>query len=138
MSELDLLEPTTSLQPKSLELLQQERKGLPINILKFVQDQFDLSEEEILHLLSINARTLLRRRAESKKLDRTESATLLDIGRVLLVGQQVFGEPDKLNRWLRRPNPLLDEATPLSVLDTSTGRGLVRDLIGRIEHGVFA
>jgi len=39
-------------------------------------------------------------------------------------------------RWLARPNPVFGGRVPLALLDTSLGWEEVKQVLGRIEHGV--
>jgi hypothetical protein len=50
---------------------------------------------------------------------------------------EVLGCEDKAMRWLGRPIPALDYATPVSLLRDKKGRDAVLDVLGRLEHGVF-
>lgn len=47
----------------------------------------------------------------------------------------VFGTEDKATAWLTRPNRLLKNKTPLSILGTMTGNTRVEQILGRVEHG---
>ena len=51
---------------------------------------------------------------------------------------EVLGSRAAAQRWLTRPNPALGGRLPLSLLDTSLGWEHVKQLLGRIEHGVPA
>jgi putative toxin-antitoxin system antitoxin component (TIGR02293 family) len=48
------------------------------------------------------------------------------------------GDTDAARAWLGRPNKALGGETPLSAVETEIGAREVEDLIGRLEHGVFA
>jgi putative toxin-antitoxin system antitoxin component (TIGR02293 family) len=50
----------------------------------------------------------------------------------------VLGSRPAARHWLARPNPALGGDTPLSRLDTSLGWEQVKQLLGRIEHGIPA
>lgn len=50
---------------------------------------------------------------------------------------EVIGNADKAMRWLGRPIPALNYATPVSLLRNERGRDAVLDVLGRLEHGVF-
>lgn len=50
---------------------------------------------------------------------------------------EVFGSADKAIRWLQSPVRALDGKTPLSLLDTEEGIVRVKDVLGRVEHGVW-
>jgi putative toxin-antitoxin system antitoxin component (TIGR02293 family) len=49
---------------------------------------------------------------------------------------EVLGSRQAGRAWLTRPNPALGGKTPLSLLDTSLGWAEVKQILGRIEHGV--
>lgn len=51
---------------------------------------------------------------------------------------EVLGSRAAGRAWLTRPNPALGGRTPLSLLDTSLGWAEVKQVLGRIEHGVPA
>jgi putative toxin-antitoxin system antitoxin component (TIGR02293 family) len=53
-------------------------------------------------------------------------------------GVEVFEDQGKFNRWLRRPLPLLQQQSPLQLLDTVTGFRVVDQLLGRIAYGVYS
>lgn len=48
----------------------------------------------------------------------------------------VLGSLPAGREWLTRANPALGGMTPLSMLDTSLGWAEVKQILGRIEHGV--
>jgi putative toxin-antitoxin system antitoxin component (TIGR02293 family) len=49
---------------------------------------------------------------------------------------EVLGSRAAGRAWLTRPTPALGGKTPLSLLDTSLGWAEVKQVLGRIEHGV--
>jgi putative toxin-antitoxin system antitoxin component (TIGR02293 family) len=49
---------------------------------------------------------------------------------------EVLGSRPAARAWLRRPTPTLGDRTPLSLLDTSLGWAEVKQVLGRLEHGV--
>ena len=57
---------------------------------------------------------------------------------VLVRATEVLGSRRAARAWLSRPNPALDGEAPLALLDTSLGWERVKDVLGRIEHGVPA
>jgi len=54
------------------------------------------------------------------------------------MAEQVFGESDRAWRWLREPKRRFDGKTPLERIATDAGARLVEEMIGQIEHGMFA
>jgi putative toxin-antitoxin system antitoxin component (TIGR02293 family) len=57
---------------------------------------------------------------------------------VISESDRVFGNIEKSSRWLRKPNRVLNGQTPLSLLKTETGTSLVKNMLGQIDHGMFA
>ncbi len=57
---------------------------------------------------------------------------------VLGRASEILGSRTAAQQWINRPNPALAGHTPLSLLDTSLGWEQVKQLLGRIEHGIPA
>lgn len=135
---LELLAPTATDDGRAYELLALEREGIRPEHLRELQDRYALNDRNLLDLLALNRRTLQRRRDKTEPLGPSASANFLEAARVLTFASEVFGDDEKVKRWMRRPNRALGGESPLGLLATSTGRGLVRDVVGRIAHGVYA
>lgn len=80
-------------------------------------------------------------------LNQDESERVLGIAR--LVGQvdnmvRESGNPEGFNaatwvaKWLDRPQPALGGMRPAELMDTADGRGIVSDLIARMQSGAYA
>lgn len=103
----------------------------------------DLSLTEMAAVLATSERTFARRLGTQDAdkiapLTKAQSERLFLLKEVGAHGLAVFEDQGKFNRWLRRPLPLLGHQSPLQLLDTVTGFGLVNQLLGRIEHGVYS
>jgi putative toxin-antitoxin system antitoxin component (TIGR02293 family) len=110
--------------------------GFPHQVLDAAIEQGLHSREES-EVLVIPRRTLSHRRQKRQRLSLEESDRLLRIARVNAQAEEVFGNPEKARRWLRKPNRPLKDAVPLELLKTSTGAGLVQEELVRIEHGIY-
>jgi putative toxin-antitoxin system antitoxin component (TIGR02293 family) len=51
---------------------------------------------------------------------------------------QVFGDSERAVQWMRESNPALGGQTPILAVGTDSGIKAVRDILGRIEHGVIS
>jgi putative toxin-antitoxin system antitoxin component (TIGR02293 family) len=51
---------------------------------------------------------------------------------------EVFENAEIAEDWLKSPNPALGRKTPNNLLDTNAGIEQVRNLLGRIEYGVYS
>lgn len=86
-------------------------------------------------LLKVSERTLSRYDRE-KLLKESVSEHILQIERVVEVGEDVFGDPARFLRWLRHPCEALGGRKPAKLLGSITGARLVRDELVRIDYGV--
>jgi len=61
---------------------------------------------------------------------------ILRVARVVRLAEATFGE--KASAWLERETKALDDASPISLLDSEMGARAVETLLGRIDHGIAA
>ena len=62
----------------------------------------------------------------------------LRLMRIARLAERVFGDFAKAHRWLRKPKRSLAGKTPLDYLASENGARIVEDMLGRIEHGIYA
>ena len=112
--------------------------GLPYAVVERLQEVLDLTLAELAELVSIQSRTLTRRRAAGR-LQANESDRLLRAARLFDRATKLFaGSEEKARQWLRQDNRALGGRTPLDLARTEVGAREVETLIGRLEHGVFS
>lgn len=122
----------------SFNVIQQARSGLQRGKADEVARTIGLTDKEMAPILNLSERTFHRLRADDM-LDNNSSERLLLLEQLLVHGLDVFdGRADVLGRWLRNPLSELHQQAPLTLLDTTTGFGMVHNVLGRIEHGIYA
>ncbi|GAB3752138.1 type II RES/Xre toxin-antitoxin system antitoxin [Spirosoma pomorum] len=95
-----------------------------------------LTDLEMARILNMSDRNLHRIKPQDR-LSRDASERLLLLTNLLRHGLAVFDEDAQtLADWLHAPIRELNTQSPLQLLDTTTGFGLVDDVLGRIEHGI--
>jgi putative toxin-antitoxin system antitoxin component (TIGR02293 family) len=94
-------------------------------------------ERKEMDAVIIHTRTLQHRRSRGEKLTVEESDRVLGLLRILSVAEEVYSHRDRALAWLRRPNPRLNDAVPLLLLNTSVGSRMVEQLLGQISEGMF-
>jgi putative toxin-antitoxin system antitoxin component (TIGR02293 family) len=120
------------------KLLRRVEQGFPYRAFEQLQRSFDVSPDEMAQLVQIPKRTLARRR-ESGRLTAEESDRLLRLSRLLGLAVSLFeGDVDAAREWLASPAAALGNRAPRDVAATEIGAREVENLIGRLEHGVFA
>jgi putative toxin-antitoxin system antitoxin component (TIGR02293 family) len=67
-----------------------------------------------------------------------ESANLVRILEIKSLADRVFGDEAKAEAWLHRPNASLSGQRPIDLLEDELGAAVVRELLERIDHGIFA
>lgn len=95
-----------------------------------------LSRDEV-HAVIIPARTLQHRRSRRERLTVEESDRVIRALRVLSAAEGVYESRERALQWLRRPNPRLNDRSPISLLKTDTGARIVEELLGQIDEGYF-
>lgn len=120
-----------------MDLVPRVRDGLPYAALEAIGAHLHLSVDATARSLGLSSRTLARRK-ETGVLDAVESERVLRLAEAAARAADVFGSEDSARAWLGEPNRALGGAKPLEMLDTDVGVDAVRDVLGRIEHGVFS
>jgi putative toxin-antitoxin system antitoxin component (TIGR02293 family) len=120
-----------------LDLVPLVREGLPYSALEAIGEHLHLTVEATAKSLGLSSRTLARRK-ETGLLDAVESERVVRLAEVAVRAADVFGSDESARAWLDEPNRALGGAKPFEMLDTDVGAEAVRDVLGRIEHGVFS
>lgn len=121
----------------SHDLVDLTRTGLQAKYVGHVMEYTGLSYKELAKALPISERQLVRYTAD-KLLKPEVTERLLQLIELHADGYDLFQVPSEFQRWLRTENHSLDHQLPISFLDTSYGITLIKAIIGRIRHGVFA
>lgn len=113
-------------------------KGLPWSTVPAFARISGFSQQELADFLGIPARTFARRR-HSGTLDPAESERLLRLAEIFVAAKGLFaGDQDGARQWLTSPVRGLNNARPIDYARTELGAREVRNLIGRLEDGVFS
>jgi putative toxin-antitoxin system antitoxin component (TIGR02293 family) len=121
-----------------IQVTQQLKTGFPYGSLTRFQKQSGLTLETITKVLQIPRRALAHRNVRGS-LTPQESERLLRLALVFEKAVDLFeGNTHAARDWLQAGNKALAGASPLAVVETEIGAREVEDLIGRLEHGVFA
>jgi putative toxin-antitoxin system antitoxin component (TIGR02293 family) len=89
------------------------------------------------NILDASVKTLERKKS-TDKLDRRTSSIAIEIAKVLEHAFGVFESDEKVKSWLNKPNRALNQIKPIDLFYLPTGLGMVNDVLGRIEEGVYS
>jgi putative toxin-antitoxin system antitoxin component (TIGR02293 family) len=114
------------------------RKGLPSSAVVAFSKKTQISERTLVRLLTVPERTWRRKLAERQRLTPLQSDRLYRIAQMVARGTEVLGERARAVKWMTQENRALSGARPLDLLDTEIGEAQVRDVLGRIDYGLFS
>lgn len=118
-----------------IELIALTRKGLPKSVVYSVCEVLEVSMDRLSELLHISHRTL-QRKADDDLLTVSVTQQLFEIADVVSEGIKVFDTLDNFRRWLHSSPYLFNGQKPLDFLDTRFGVQYVKNILGRIAHGI--
>ncbi len=113
-------------------------KAIDTAVNKNFRTYFNLSRDSIAHMLNVSEPTLYRWTKANKSLDRNFSVKLFEIADLFLYGIEVFGDKENFFKWLKLPNTALGSLEPYELIEIPGGVAKVKDILGRIEHGVYS
>ena len=122
----------------TLDLIPLSKEGLPIKTLKRLQEKLRLSHREMSELIGMSESTLHRRYRADKRLSEIESQTVLQLAELWSQGMEVFQSEADLRFWLSGEISALGSQTPLSLLATPLGRFHVKEVLQRLEWGIYS
>lgn len=113
-------------------------KGIDAHIIVNFRNHFKIPREIAAEMLNVSEPTVYRWVRESKKLDRNYSVQIFELTDLFLTGIEVFQNRESFFKWLELPNTAFGNLEPKELLEIPGGVAKVRDLLGRIEHGVYS
>lgn len=121
----------------SLTSVDEARQGVTIKEFTTLASKMGLTQTEMSMILNISLRTL-QRYSDHFVLDADSSSKVLQLKAMNERGIEIFNNQLSFNKWLKSPVRELEGETPLSYLDTALGFYILDQILGRIEHGIFA
>lgn len=113
-------------------------RGINANIIKNFRAYFDLPLDTTAHILNVSEPSIYRWTKANKKLERNLTIKLFEVSELFLVGTEIFGNKENFFKWLNLPNTALGGMQPIELIELPEGISKVRDILGRIEHGVYS
>jgi putative toxin-antitoxin system antitoxin component (TIGR02293 family) len=111
-------------------------RRIPLRALIYVK-RSGFSEQEIGRFI-VPERTQRHRKAKRQPLTVEESDRVVRLMRIQALTEDVFGDAEKANRWLRENLAILDGKPPLEVARTESGARVVEQVLAKIDWGAAA
>ena len=121
-----------------LAIIDLVRTGISFHEFENIVNNTPFSLAEWANYLQLSERTIQRNQKEKKPFQPIQSERIVELIMLYDYGVEVFGDKQNFNIWLNAKSIALGGRTPKELLDTKFGVGMVKDELGRIEHGVLA
>lgn len=124
-------------QMTPVEKMQLVVDGLSKVDLEKLKNKANLDYDKLSTLLSTARATLINKKGTAN-FSTSISEKIVSIADVYSYGFEVFEDETKFNEWVFKPNRALGGKQPFELLNNQFGREEVKNLIGRIDYGVYS
>ena len=112
-------------------------KGIAKQALNKLKERSGWDYNQLSDILGV-ARAKLIAKKGNERFDKQVSERILSLADLYSYGYEVFEDEDRFNAWIFNANRALGGLAPFDYLDTQFGREEIKDLIGRIDYGVYS
>jgi putative toxin-antitoxin system antitoxin component (TIGR02293 family) len=120
-----------------IEKMERLNLGISKAELETLKTRTALDYDKLARLLSVTRATLINK-VGAEKFNITLSERILGVADIYSYGYDVFEDEVIFNQWMFKENRALGGKTPYEVCNNQFGREEVKNIIGRIEHGVYS
>ncbi len=113
------------------------RDGISKKDLELLKDKAELDYTMLAKALSVTRATLINKKRD-QKFGVGLSEKIVGLADLYSYGFEVFEDEDRFNQWMARPNQALGGQIPYDLIDNQYGREEVKNIIGRIDYGVYS
>ena len=121
----------------SIQAIYKITRGISQTELLYLKKVTELDYERLAFIVGLTRQTIAQKPG-SYTYDVSESDKIYRIADLYSYGYDVFENKEGFNEWMRTENPALGNKKPIDFLDTMYGFQEVKDLIGRIDYGVYS
>jgi len=124
-------------QWSSYQKIETIKEGISKEELENLKEQTDVDYNMLAKILSVTKATLHNRKGK-ERFDAAVSERILLLADIYSYGYTVFKDQERFNRWMKTPNRALGGESPLNLAETIYGMEEIKNLIGRIDYGVYS
>ncbi|HEY0678681.1 MAG TPA: antitoxin Xre/MbcA/ParS toxin-binding domain-containing protein [Chitinophagaceae bacterium] len=121
----------------SFEKIEIIEEGISKKALENLKEKASLDYDQLSQVLNVARATLINKKGNDK-FSKDVSDKILGLASIYSYGYEVFEDRDRFNSWVFRPNQALGGQAPFDLLHNTFGREEVKNLIGRIDYGVYS
>jgi putative toxin-antitoxin system antitoxin component (TIGR02293 family) len=120
-----------------LEKMDKLRDGLNKHDLEKLKSRTELDYDNLSKALSVTRATLINKKG-SEKFSPSLTERIISLADLYSYGYDVFEDESRFNTWMFKPNRALSGKAPYDIIDNQFGREEVKNIIGRIDYGVYS
>lgn len=120
-----------------MEKMELVEDGITKQSLEALKQQMGFDYDQLAQVLNVARATLINKKS-SEKFNTDLSDKIMNLADIITFGFEVFEDHERFKLWLQSPLRALGGKKPFDLLHTSFGRDEVRDLLGRIDQGVYS
>jgi putative toxin-antitoxin system antitoxin component (TIGR02293 family) len=128
---------TPEWQMTAVEKMDMVREGVSKKNLESLKSKTNLDYDKLSTILLTNRATLINKKG-AEHFSVALSERIVSIADLYSYGFSVFEDEAKFNEWVFRPNKALGGKQPFELLDNYFGREEIKNVIGRIDYGVYS
>ncbi|SDH43426.1 putative toxin-antitoxin system antitoxin component, TIGR02293 family [Vibrio xiamenensis] len=113
-------------------------QGFNTTVYRNIIDKLNISQNEFHSITLIPVSTIKRRLKNQERFNVQESDAMYRLALLTKLATDLFNDEDRALEWMRERVYGLGDKRPLDMVATSVDFETVKDLIGRLEHGVFS
>jgi putative toxin-antitoxin system antitoxin component (TIGR02293 family) len=113
------------------------KSGVSKSELEKLKSGVGLDYEILSKALAVTRATLINKKG-GEKFNLQVSERIVGLADLYSYGYDVFEDEERFNKWMFTPNKALGGEAPYELLDNQFGREEVRNIIGRIDYGVYS
>jgi putative toxin-antitoxin system antitoxin component (TIGR02293 family) len=121
----------------NFEKMEIARRGISKDTLIGIKQAIGLDYDHLSAILG-TTKTTLHKKQGNEVFSSSISEKAIALMDVYEYGYEVFEDRDKFNKWIQTNNRALGNRIPLEVMDTIFGIDEVKNVITRIDHGVYS
>ncbi len=110
------------------------RKGLMAKVFYDFAETINMPEKDLANVINISSRTINNYKNEERLLDPIYSEHLLKLIHLFEKGEELFGNVDEFNYWLKKPF-WNKNITPKELLNTIGGVDLIAEELEKLTQG---
>lgn len=113
-------------------------KGFKTQVYKNIIDKTQLSQSEFHSVTHIPVSTIKRRLKNNERFNTQESDAIYRLAMLIKLSTELFNSEAQALKWIRNSVYGLGGKRPIDMVSTTVDFEIVKDLIARVDHGVFA